>query len=522
MILPAVPELYRSAFEIDAPLPQVSETVRAWAADLFDGPEPKGLDEPSGSWRHGEHSLEIWSSADADAAVFNLQQALPAPNGDGRWWIELKLAAEGGPLFAEAAVRHEPASAAVQPNGRAKGFVKLRLVRRLIDAYACSSGGLRLSNRAALIEAGQVERFLQQVLLNPARRLPVAAASRHRSGQTALDADALQRDLAGAAVVAVWDGEASRRISGELGRQFACYDGAVRVYRPGLSAGDSPGRHRFTLWSAARNRNFAEPLRTAAARIAAESAPPSRCDPIAERIRGAEHARLAAQVGELTQALEFRAAAGAQQQLDVDAARAAIASQQLQLQDQQAQLARIEAENERLKDRNALLEQALDRAAEYQAGQGGDAQEVDAPETVAEAVALAEARCRHLELFDNAAQAAGGSHYQQPGAVFEQLQLLDQLAAELAGGSVSETQIVGWLRTRGADVSGESQDTMHRYGDERQFRSPGGHLVEMQLHIKLGGGRGRDANCRIHFAWSAELGKLQVGHVGRHLQTSRS
>ncbi|MDP9474398.1 MAG: hypothetical protein M3R38_01645 [Actinomycetota bacterium] len=51
--------------------------------------------------------------------------------------------------------------------------------------------------------------------------------------------EALARDLAGLAVVARLDSAASWRVSKTKGREWSCYNGAIRLYWPGLAAGSS-------------------------------------------------------------------------------------------------------------------------------------------------------------------------------------------------------------------------------------------------------------------------------------------
>ena len=154
--------------------------------------------------------------------------------------------------------------------------------------------------------------------------------------------------------------------------------------------------------------------------------------------------------------------------------------------------------------------------------EGPDQPPTDNPATVAEAVTLAVAYCRHLDIFPSAHASAAQSRYPNPEGVWRKLELLNWSAERMASGALTEATLIGALKARDLDVSTESADTMRRYPETRQFPDEDGQLVEMQMHAKLGGGSGGDNRCRIHFHWEPSTGKMQVGHVGRHLPTSQS
>ena len=259
---------YRTTFEIVNSLVSVADAACEWALALFDGSPP---DAPSGVWRSEQQIIELWRGEFEGETAFELQWTLPDDTGgaDARWRIELQLAQPGGadaPVITEAAVHHEGASS-VESRGE---LVRLSLVRELIARFDCSRDGLPLLTRAAIVSVARVDRFLSEVLTSRSRTMPVVVVSRDGEGAMALDADALQRDLAGLAIVAVWDEAVSRHVTAALGRQLACYGGAVRVYRPGLTAGDAPSRHRYTLRSGARSTQFRSALCGYVADLSAE------------------------------------------------------------------------------------------------------------------------------------------------------------------------------------------------------------------------------------------------------------
>ncbi len=135
-----------------------------------------------------------------------------------------------------------------------------------------------LSSEPTTVEPAQAADFVGRVLARADRTLPLIAVSLDDSNQTAIDPRALQRDLAGLALVAVWSSAASRCIASLLGNQYACYGGAVRVDRPILSRADSPSRHRYVLRSRALQTQFAQETRHFAASVNRELPSDGRCD----------------------------------------------------------------------------------------------------------------------------------------------------------------------------------------------------------------------------------------------------
>ncbi len=301
-----------------------------------------------------------------------------------------------------------------------------------------------------------------------------------------------------------------------LGRAFTCYRGAVRLYEPGAQHGDPRGRHRYFSAADVKAAPFLDDLRALVERALSPAATQSLAPEIAERINDQEREALTAQVEELSRALQASSNLRARQ-----------SSETTQLMErQQEKIRQLENELSGKQQRIERQEQIIQQAAEHLAqldGGAPDANPLDEPPDVAAAVEIAHGSCPHLEFLASAFQSAAESRFRRPDDILERLKQLNELGGALANGQVAEAQLVGWLTTRNVDVSEESVDTMRRYGDERLFRSTSGELIEMQLHIKLRGGqRGADAYGRIYFRWNAERGRIQVGHVGRHLRTGQS
>lgn len=446
-----MPTLFRTHFQINAEFDAVRSAIQEWAASL------DGLTD--------EAVTTTLLAGDGNAA-WQMQFEWRR-----RWHIEARVAHSDCALHFDAMVRSETA---LRPTS-------LPLAAALLDRFPCLRDGRALTTKATSVEAGSLDDFLGDAILGDHRSLPTIGVSRNDDGATAVDPNALQRRLAGLGTVAVWNNDFSRALAGRLGRRFACYNGAIRLYAPNPTRNDDRDRHPLFLWSAASKAGFEQEITELAVHLAISADQPSKFEGTQRRIR--ESMLMAA----------TSAATDAQREV------------------------------QRLLHENQELRRQLDAAAEYLAEERpGTPEELHQPQTVAEAVQLAESRFEHLDLLPGVPDAAKQSRYHQPQKVFAELRRLNMLAGRLAEGLIAQPQIVPWLKGQNVDVSTESEDTMRRYGDQRLFRDRSGHLHEMQLHIKLGGGTGQDNHCRIHFNWHPLTQQIRIGHVGRHLQTAQT
>lgn len=85
---------------------------------------------------------------------------------------------------------------------------------------------------------------------------------------------------------------------------------------------------------------------------------------------------------------------------------------------------------------------------------------------------------------------------------------------------VLDAAVRNWRRERIEEpvlpkVNTESEATMQRYGNEREFRSASGEKKVFNLHAMMGGGY------RVHFRIDKELKNLEIGYIGEHLPTAR-
>ncbi len=89
--------------------------------------------------------------------------------------------------------------------------------------------------------------FLEELLYRQGRRLPVIAISETEAGTYRIDPNALARRVAGAAHIVHLTSDASWELTHALGKRMSVFNGAVRLYLPGLSE-DTEDPHQHPLW----------------------------------------------------------------------------------------------------------------------------------------------------------------------------------------------------------------------------------------------------------------------------------
>ncbi len=123
------------------------------------------------------------------------------------------------------------------------------VIRHLIDSdeLVAVDGLEPLRTGSAALEAENVDRFVSNLLLTERRRLPVIAISEAPGTATALvNPERLADDLMGIAHVWLIPGDVSWALSERLSRRLSVYNGAIRIWWPGLTRASDPYDH--PLW----------------------------------------------------------------------------------------------------------------------------------------------------------------------------------------------------------------------------------------------------------------------------------
>ena len=109
--------------------------------------------------------------------------------------------------------------------------------------------GWSVPSEVERLASPQVEDYVDKVLLNSNRNLPVIMVSPDLwHGRCAVDAAARFERVKGFAhVTMLADKWAAFKLTDVVEKPLSCYDGAVRVYWPGLKLDDNPFQHKLFL-----------------------------------------------------------------------------------------------------------------------------------------------------------------------------------------------------------------------------------------------------------------------------------
>ncbi len=141
---------------------------------------------------------------------------------------------------------------------------------------------------------------------------------------------------------------------------------------------------------------------------------------------------------------------------------------------------------------------------------GADAGE---PETLADAVEWATAKCQNVVFLDEATGSARRAAYRHPARVYRALLAMDDVAGQWRRGEL-RTGFRDALPEHGFDFAANVSPTaLGKYARDYQ-RTYEGRTISLGPHLVLGRGT---ACCRIYFHLDEQEHRFVVGHVGNHL-----
>jgi hypothetical protein len=390
-----------------------------------------------------------------------------------------------------------------------------QIVRSLIDCgESWAVADTPVTSRPMAFKGSNEALTLIEVVWHRERNLPVIAITPHEGAQlTENFAESLAADLSGLALIVTLDEEATWALTRARGKEWSCYNGAVRLYWPMGPKFDSPFAH--PLWThSALMRGMATP-QDASSRLRRQlrnqiiglSAFSVLQPPFFQLIR-----RKARQ-SELEELRQKGAGAEEWQGIAEE-----YAKDNDELRTQKAELGELVRD---LRARVAALELALRWKEGAKQEQSGDATpESDfPPATVAEAVERAREQAGKHLLFGEDVQSGIESLVADagpPDKILQYLKHLRDLGAALETGNLGTTTIQ-WLRDRGVNASGES-DTVRRAAVEMRKRTwhDGIQRRPFELHLKPNDNASPDRCARIYFDYDQSRRCIVVGWVGRH------
>ena len=434
------------------------------------------------------------------------------------WMTDIGLAVEQGAAWLSvgnhiATSEHAPPRPVIRPRTRP------RIVPDAIREFGCRHP-VGPAVRVLDSDSDSIRNFLRE-LYDPQRSYPILFVScRNETDRAVLDTQELGDWLAGVVSVVVAQNRfPSRKLSEYLPPSLNCWDGAVRLYWPGLNAMDPPHMHR--VWRPETVRELDDTENGGAGfktmllgRI---------CDLLSHR------RQLRFVDWPTVERLE------AEQEMRAAVARAKAEGKQDEL------LNLFEADNLRLTDQLRAAVEERDQQQERadnlevekdywrnqaQAGAGGDAAsqavELD-PQSVGEAVDWAEQNLSNQLIFALNNRSDRDTAYGWPSEVAKGLQWLATTYRDAKLG-IRRCHDLDLSIKEGCDASwtwkgGQSDITVSSYSNWYEC-SYGGQRHEVREHIGAGKSKRPEETIRIAFKWLESEEKVLIGFIGQHQRTT--
>jgi len=402
-----------------------------------------------------------------------------------------------------------------------------RIVRDLARGLGGEADGRPVNGACPKVLSDDIG-SLTALLLDQSRRLPVVVTSLAGATlQPACDPADLADQLIGIAhVFSLATVPASFDLTYALGRSLSVFDGAIRIYWPGLTPESDPFFHR--LWLAgtveALDRRlvsksghpigFSQHLRGLIGDVAALRVPP---DPLVgtllreseERAREEERARRERLIAEATNANAMFQ--GFSDEFDAQTAR---------IHDLEKRIDEIDQENDSLKRDN---EQLRNNWSAFQAAIAdepcADEEAESPPGSIPEALErLAAGFPEAIVVLEAAKESAADTRYGLIPQAYDLLMSVGRVAQRWRDGTLNKNFDAAFEED-GLDYQRVSGITQGRYPEEYE-RTYGGERVKLGPHVGRGRGGSTDTIFRVYWFLDERERRFVIGHVGRHLTDS--
>lgn len=517
---------YSTCFEVSLPntpdgasraAERAIELTRAWVLAWYSRRGEVSFEIPASTATtrpDADHLIEVKALAGASGRLlWSLTWTRPdEADATLRWSSTVVIARENDKAEFTLIIRVDPAQFEVRPVR-----VELRpprIVRTLTGELNCTIGTRSVGRTPIEVRAPEVKRFSDSELRDPTRRVPCVVISPvNLTNRYAINPAKLAAYLSGLAEVYVLgDHWASYELRDELGHSLACYDGAVRIYWPGMGSPTDRIHHPYFTTEELQGRPESDDsgelkVFRVISRGAASRASAGELSRRVERLfmqerRVAQDAALA----ELKRRADQGDASVSELTRKLDELRAE--------RDEALRLLEDERENrERAERQLVVIESARDDRP--------PAATESEPRSVEEAVEDAERLFGdRIIITETTRRAAAESPYRNANKVLTAFEALAELATAYFA-TVPAGQYVGplepFFRARGAlDYAvGESMSTMGRFGGQRTL-TYNGRAVTLERHLTLGGGS-RENCLQLFWEFEPEQQKILVGHCGLHL-----
>jgi hypothetical protein len=476
------------------------------------------------------HSLSIRTQGPlADGTI---QTLLNWIHGDSReaeiyWHVNASISMTQGIVEVAMTVSRAAGSFRLPPKSLLLG--RPRIVRDLLVAERCSISNFPIGITPLLIKEAEIADFVENLLCSSNRTLPVLLISPNSDSSFQADPGDLADKLAGlCTVVALGTQAATHKLTYLVGRELSCFNGAARLYWPGLSPKSNPWQHPLFLPAAieryeqARARFHGEIIAniSAALSLRALQGSVTRQASVAfakarrDEIEDIKHRY---EKG-LTDYKEFEGVLRLVEE-ERDAYK-----EELEKAKNRADLllGELEAKTLELEEvkKNWRVYEDFERGALESAGLSSDEEEL-VFSSVEDAVAIARDQFGdNIEILDSAIESAADCPFQNPCQVYKTLQAVNEVADIWKKSLETKTSMGGGLvdafRLKGIDFKKEISQTCRTKFEKDYTFSYGGKKLIFEQHIT--GGSGNPNSCfSVHMLFDKDVKKVIVAHVGKHL-----
>jgi len=397
-----------------------------------------------------------------------------------------------------------------------------RLARDLISGLPCLADGEVLTDEIRVVDSVEGLDAMCELLERPTRRLPVIVLAEGVSRRPVASLETLTRRLAGAAHVIGITDQFTWQLSGRAGRDLSVFDGAVRMYRPGLLL-DQADPYDHPLWLARTGVPTGDATaviaRVLTSGIAKGTTDYPRFETVRQRVAELSLYARRSDTSDVEMARLFE-----QENLSLRDELERLRDEQNQwLSDAEGergsaeqQIAELRAEVRRHRAQNEMLREAM---------KDGAIQPVKEPLTdFSEFGTWATANIGpNVWISSKAVKAAErNGQYRNPAKVGEALQALDDLYVPMR--RHPDPELHRRWQERITELGLTLAPCFTRDGDLQRFPEYSvqyrGERRWCDLHLKHGGGTDPKAMFRIYVHWDEADGVLLVGHLPSHLDNN--
>jgi hypothetical protein len=461
------------------------------------------------------HALGAVSRVTHDAGLFTLDWTHPADGDPSTAWVTNCIVGRSGEVVQIAVLlRISTTRTVLRPVRFDLG--RPRLVTDLLEDYRTLIDGWPVPTEPERLESPRVQPYVEEVLLNPARNLPVILVSPDAwDGKLFVDpAQLFQRVRGFAHVTVLADERAAFKLTDVVEKPLSCYCGAVRVYWPGFTLNDNRfqhklfsaqsiqfheqeglplGDHLFRVFSAVASYRYTEGAAIRNARQAFADLERKKVDELREQIKAGsvEKENLEIQLLEALEKIDKLTD-------ELDQVKANLAAQQAAWAEvQQAMATADSGPAEAPTEEKVRFSSVLDAVEQAKRDFSGP-----------------------LVFLDSALESAKDSPYKDPERVYELFRALALVAEEWRKNKGSLGQ--SWnhaLSALGFDLRDQvSMTSRGKYGDQYRFVYKGQRRL-FEKHITIGA-KQADKCLSVHWYRDDDDLVLAIGHCGRHLSNT--